>query len=360
MDRELTDNEGYAELINNLKQKIQTAQNRAILSVNRELVILYWEIGKSILDKQEKEGWGTKIIDNLSMDLRKSFPDMKGFSVRNLKYMQKFAKTYSNFEIVQELLAQLTWYHNLTLMEKIQNFNERIWYLNKTIENGWSRNVLVHQIELKLYKRQVLEKKTTNFDLTLQKPQSDLAKEMLKDRYVFEFLTIDELAREKEIENQLTKHITKVLLELGAGFAFVGNQYHLEIAQNDYYIDLLFYHLKLRCYVAIELKTGDFKPEYAGKINFYLSVIDDVLKTKQDNPSIGILLCKTKNRIIAEYALRDMNKPIGVSEYKLIARIPDELKHILPTIEKLESELESGLKKVGTGNNMLPNKKMKV
>jgi len=226
-------NESYAELINDLKQKIQSARQRAVLSVNRELVILYWEIGKSILEKHEKEGWGAKIIDNLSRDLRMSFPEMKGFSVRNLKYMQKFAKTYPDFEIVQQVAAQIPWFHNCILIDKIKGDEERIWYINKTIENGWSRNVLVHQIESNLYGRQALEKKTTNFDLTLQKPQSDLATDMLKDPYVFDFLTIGEDAREKEIESQLTKQITKFLLELGVGFAFVGSQYHIEVDKND-------------------------------------------------------------------------------------------------------------------------------
>lgn len=337
---------GYVELVNTLKQKIQLARQRAVLSVNRELVILYWEIGRSILEKQEKEGWGSKIIDRLSRDLCRSFPEMKGFSTRNLKYMQKFAVTYHDFEFVQQVAAQLPWFHNCVLIDRVKDNKERKWYIQQTIQNGWSRNILVHQIESDLYRRQALVKKTTNFDLTLWRPQSELAKETLKDPYVFDFLALGEEVREKDIENQLLKHITKFLLELGAGFAFIGNQYHVEIEGTDYYIDLLFYHLKLRCFVAIELKTGEFKPEYAGKINFYLSAIDDLLKSPQDNPSIGMILCKTKNRLTVEYALRDISKPIGVAEYKLVRAIPQKLKASLPTVEELEAEFEEDLKKL--------------
>lgn len=330
----------YLELINTLKQKILLAQQRAVLAVNRELVILYWEIGKTILDKQHQLGWGAKIIDNLSRDLNQSFPELKGFSPRNLKYMRKFAETYPDFEFVQQVAAQIPWFHNCILIDKIKNSNERSWYLQKTIQNGWSRNVLVHQIESELYQRQFLSDKTTNFDVTLPAPQSELAQQMLKDPYIFDFIMIDEKAREREIEGQLLKHIAKFLLELGAGFAFIGNQFHLEIDGVDYYINLLFYHLKLRCYVAIELKTSAFKPEYVGKINFYLSALDDRVKSPQDNPSIGILLCKAKNKITVDYALRDMTKPIGVAEYKLVKAIPQELKASLPTIEELEHSLK--------------------
>lgn len=329
----------YSELVNSLKQKILLAQQRAVLAVNKELVLLYWEIRKAILDKQHQQGWGAKIIDNLSRDLSQSFPELKGFSPRNLKYMRKFAEIYPDFEFVQQAAAQIPWFHNCILIDKIKNSNERRWYLQQTIQNGWSRNVLVHQIESELYQRQLLADKTTNFDVTLPVPQSDLANQMLKDPYIFDFLMIDEQAREREIEGQLLKHITKFLLELGAGFAFLGNQFHLEIDGVDYYINLLFYHLKLRCYVAIELKTGAFKPEYVGKINFYLSALDDRLKSPQDNLSIGMLLCKTKNKLTVDYALRDMSKPIGVAEYKLVKSIPKELKASLPTIEELEQSL---------------------
>ncbi len=328
----------YIELVNLLKQKIQSARRKAVLSVNRELITLYWEIGRSILEKQKKEGWGAKIIDKLSRDLSTNFPDMKGFSTRNLKYMRKFAESYPDIQIVQGVLAQLTWYHNIALLDKIYSLGERLWYARQTMENGWSRNILVIQIESDLYKRQALVPKTTNYERTLPAPQSDLAVQMLKDPYNFDFLSIGQEAQERAIEKALVNHIMKFLLELGAGFAFVGSQYRLEVGEEDYYLDLLFYHLKLQCYVAIELKTGEFKPEDAGKINFYLSALDDLVKDTKDNPSIGMILCKTKNRLTVEYALRDLSKPIGVAEYNLVRAIPKKLKAGLPTVEELEAE----------------------
>lgn len=253
--------------------------------------------------------------------------------------MRKFAETYPGAQFVQATLAQITWYHNIALMEKLSDNQERIWYAEKTIENGWSRNVLAHQIESNLYQRQAVENKSTNFDKTLPAPQSELVKQTLKDPYVFDFLAIEEKFRESELEDQLLKHITKFLLELGAGFAFIGNQYPIEVSDKGYSIDLLFYHLKLRCFIVIELKTGEFKPEYAGKMNFYLSAVDEQINGETDNPSIGILLCKTKDKLIVEYALRDMSKPMGVSEYKIFNRIPDNLKEDIPDTEDFESEL---------------------
>jgi len=297
----------------------------------------YWDIGRQILARQDKEGWGAKIIDRLAADLKKSFPDMKGFSSRNLKYMRKFAENYPDRKFVQEVLAQITWYHNITLLEKVKIPIEREWYIHETIENGWSRDIMVIQIETGLYQRQ--GKGVSNFSRTLPSPQSDLARQTLKDPYIFDFLMLEKDAREREIENQLTYHITRFLLELGTGFAFVGRQYHLEISHKDYYIDLLFYHLKLKCYVIIELKAKEFKPEYAGKLNFYLSAVDDLLKTEDENPSIGIILCKTKDKVLAEYALRDITKPMGISEYQLTNAIPEKFKSSLPSIEDLESEL---------------------
>lgn len=326
----------YVDLLDSLKRKIREAQLKAVINVNKELIFLYWEIGKSILERQKQEGWGSKVIERLSKDLMNSFPEMKGFSPRNLKYMRRFAEDYSDFSIVQVPLAQITWYHNITLLDKVGSLSERIWYAYQTLKNGWSRNVLVHQIESKLFER--TGKGINNFEVTLPKPQSDLAKQAVKDPYVFDFLSCGLEMREREIENELTKHITNFLLELGAGFAFVGKQVHLEIGDNDFYIDLLFYHLKLRCYMAIELKAGEFRPEYAGKINFYLSALDEI-KHPDDNASIGLILCKSKNKIIAEYALRDMTKPIGVSEYRIIKSIPDKLKANLPSIEEIEKEL---------------------
>lgn len=333
--------EDYFNLLSSLKKRIREAQVKAVTSVNKELVFLYWEIGKKILERQITEGWGSRVIDQLSHDLTKSFPEMKGFSPRNLKYMRKFAEEYPEREIVQVVLAQLTWYHNITLIEKIDSASERRWYAQQTVRNGWSRNVLVHQIELNLYQRQ--GRITHNFETTLPASQSDLAQQTLKDPYIFDFLSLSNEAQEREIEKELTKHITKFLLELGTGFSFVGRQYSLEISGQDYYIDLLFYHLKLRCFVIIELKTGEFKPEYAGKLNFYLSAVDTELKHKNDNPSIGIILCKSKDKVIAEYALKDISKPIGVSEYRIVRSIPEKLKTSLPTIDELEAELSRRL-----------------
>ena len=337
MNSTLTNDKSYLDFLSDLKLKIQTAQVKAAIAVNRELIILYWEIGRSILVRQEQEGWGAKIIDRLSADLKKAFPDLKGFSPRNLKYMRTFAETYPDMQFVQQVVAQIPWGHNVRIMEYVKAPQEREWYIRQAIEHGWSRNVMVHQIETNLYHRK--GQAITNFDLTLPAPQSELAKQTLKDPYIFDFLQLQEDAQEREIEKSLIEHIKDFLLELGVGFSFVASQYHLEVDEEDFYIDLLFYHLKLRCYVIIDLKSGEFKPEYAGKINFYLSAIDDLLKSEQDNPSIGILLCKTRKRLVVEYALRDIAKPIGVSAYQLTAILPDQLKTSLPTIEQLEAEL---------------------
>ena len=270
---------------------------------------------------------------------------MQGFSPRNLKYMRAFAAAYRDEAFVQEVLAQITWYHNITLLDKVKGSIEREWYISETIKNGWSRNILVLQIKSDLYRRQ--GKAVSNFRKTLPPPQSDLAHQVLKDPYVFDFLTLDKETHERALEKELVNHITKFLLELGAGFAFVGKQFHLEISGQDFYIDLLFYHTRLHCYVVVELKVGEFKPEYAGQINFYLSALDDLVKAPEDNPSIGIILCATKDRILAEYALRDMRKPIGVAEWKtkLTRSLPAKLKKDLPTIEEIEAELAKEAKK---------------
>ncbi len=329
----------YIKTLENLKITIRNAQLKAALAVNAELIILYWNIGKIILDKQQELGWGTKVVDNLSRDLQQSFPDLKGLSVRNLKYMRKFAEIYSDFTIVQQLVAQIPWGHNIFLMDKVGTQEERLWYANKILENGWSRNTLMLQIESKLYDRQTNDNKVNNFSLILPKQQSDLANELIKDPYNFDFLTISEQANEKDIEKGLVKNLKLFLLELGKGFAFIGEQYHLEIANKDYYLDLLFYNTKLHSYVVFELKIGEFLPEYAGKMNFYLNVVDEKLKSEVDNSSIGIILCKSKNKLIAEYSLRDMTKPIGVAEYTVTQTIPDSIKSNLPTIEELEKEL---------------------
>jgi len=326
----------YKDLIKNIKLQIKNSQQKALFAVNKELILLYWNIGNVIIECQDKEGWGAKVIDNISKDIKVTFPDLNGFSIRNLKYMRKFAEEYSEIGFVQEVLAQITWYNNITLIEKVKDRSERNWYVTKIAENGWSRNVLLHQIESNLYARQKSVDKTSNFMEKLPSPINKLAIEALKDPYIFDFITMREDMNERDIEAQLVKKITKVLLELGSGFAFIGNQYHLNIGGDDFYLDLLFYNLKLRCYVVIELKTGKFKPEYTGKLNFYLSAVDDILKTELDNSTIGIILCKEKNKLVAEYALKDMSKPIGVSEYKLLEEIPLELKGTLPSIEELE------------------------
>jgi len=264
---------------------------------------------------------------------------MQGFSPRNLLYMKQFSATYPNCEFAQPPVAQLPWSHHIVLLDKINKSNEREFYIKKCVENSWSRNVLSLQIKSDLFKRQ--GKNISNFNFNLPSPQSDLARDTLKDPYIFDFLSLSENYLERDLENALTEHITKFLLELGAGFAFVGKQYHLEVGEQDFYIDLLFYHIKLRCYVVIELKKGKFIPEYIGKLNFYLSVVDDKLKTEHEEPSIGLLICQDRNKVVAEYALKDISKPIGISEYQLVEAIPDNLKGNLPSIEDLERALES-------------------
>jgi predicted nuclease of restriction endonuclease-like (RecB) superfamily len=328
---------GYDEFLRDLKERIQQAQLRAALSVNRELVLLYWEIGRDILTRQQQQGWGAKVIDRLARDLRRAFPGVKGFSPRNLKYMRALAETYPDGQFVQQVVAQIPWGHNVRILDYVKTPEEREWYIRQTVENGWSRNVLVLQIESGLYHRQ--GKAITNFSRTLPSPQSDLAEQTIKNPYNFDFLTLEKEARERDLERGLLKHIRNFLLELGVGFAFVGSQYHLEVGGKDFYIDLLFYHLRLRCFIVIDLKMREFMPEDGGKINFYLSVVDDLLRYPDDQPSIGLILCKTENNVVAEYALRDLNKPIGVSAFQITESLPKELKGSLPTIEELEAEL---------------------
>lgn len=335
---------GYAELLEDLKARIRSAQTRAGLAVNRELVLLYWDIGRRILLRQQKEGWGAKVVERLAHDLSADFPDIKGFSPRNLKYMRAFAETYQDKQFVQQVVAQIPWGHNVRILDYVKESIQREWYIRQTIAHGWSRNVLVHQIESGLYGRQ--GKAVANFDRTLPAPQSELALQVLKDPYVFDFLNIGEEAKERDLEKALLEQIRVFLFELGVGFAFVGSQYHLEVGGEDFYIDLLFYHLRLRCFVVIELKVGEFQPEYAGKMNFYLSAVDDLLRHKDDHPSIGIILCKAKNKVIAEYALRDTRKPIGVSGYKLTETLPKNLKGELPSIKELETSLSASASKI--------------
>jgi predicted nuclease of restriction endonuclease-like (RecB) superfamily len=329
----------YETLLGALKQRIQTAQLRAAVAVNRELVLLYWQIGREILAQQRQRGWGAKVIERLARDLRHAFPELKGFSPRNLKYMRAFAEAWPDEAIVQASLAQITWYHNITLLEKLAEPGERLWYAQQTVVQGWSRNVLVHQIERGLYQRQ--GRALTNFERALPPPQSDLARQVLKDPYAFDFLSIGADAQERDLEQALLQHIRAFLLELGAGFALVGSQYHLVVGEQDYYLDMLFYHLKLRCFVVVDLKIGEFKPEDAGKMNFYLAAVDDLMRHADDQPSIGLILCKNRNKVIVEYALRDMRAPIGVAEYLLTQALPEYLQTSLPTIEELEATLDT-------------------
>lgn len=336
----LLDSNKYLNIVSDIKKEIFSAQHRAMISANKELILLYWKIGNIINANTE---WGNKFIENLSRDIHLDFPNTKGYSVRNLKYMAKFADTYKDIQIVQQLVAQLPWGHNIALMDKIKDSAERMWYIDKCIENAWSRNNFVHQIEFNLYARQEIVKKTTNYKSKLISPQSELAEQTLKDPYIFDFIELKENMLERDIENELVRNVTKLLLELGTGFAFLGNQYHIEVGGDDFYIDLLFYHITLRCYIVVELKTGEFKPEYAGKINFYLSAVDSILKKEQDNPSIGILLCKKKNNVVVEYALKDMSKPIGVSEYKLTDYLPKEFENTLPSIKDIENRIKESV-----------------
>jgi predicted nuclease of restriction endonuclease-like (RecB) superfamily len=326
----------YARFLSELKQRIRTARLQAALSVNRELILLYWEIGRDILARQTAEGWGTKVIDRLAQDLQRDFPDMTGLSARNLKYMRSFAEAYADSEFVQQVVAQLPWGHNIRLIETIKVSEERAWYARQAIEQGWSRNVLVHQIESGLYNRQ--GKAPNNFTRTLPATQSELAQQLIKDPYNFDFLTLGPEMRERDLERGLLEHLRSLVMELGKGFAFVGSQYHLEIGGQDYYLDLLFYHLRLRCYVIIELKIEEFRPEFAGKMNFYLSAVDSELRHELDGPSIGIILCKSRNEVIVEYALRDTAKPMGVAAYKLSSALPDQLQTELPTAAELARE----------------------
>lgn len=329
--------EGYGEWLVDLKGRIHIAQQRATLAVNRELVLLYWQIGRDILARQADQGWGAKVIERLAHDLRAAFPEMKGFSPRNLKYMRAFAEAWPDALFVQEVLAQLPWYHQLALLDKLPGPQTRSWYAAQAIEHNWSRNILVMQIETRLLERS--GKAVTNFNANLPSPQSDLARESLKDPYRFDFLGLTDKAQEREVEHALVKHVTEFLLELGAGFAFVGRQVLLDVGGDEFFIDLLFYHLKLRCYVVIELKAGKFKPEHLGQLGFYMTAVDRQIKGEHDTPTIGLLLCKSKNKIVAEYALGDKAQPMGIAEYKLLESLPAELQTSLPSIEQIEREL---------------------
>ena len=335
----------YNSWLKELKSKLKQSQINASIKVNTVLLEFYWELGNDIVKKQKKSTWGSGFLKQLSADLMAEFPDMKGFSEANLQYIRRWTLFYSKSgttcaTIVEQavpLLIQIPWGHNRAIISKCKDTNEALFYVNKTIENGWSRSVLVHQIESDLYTRS--GKAISNFETTLSVEQSDLANEFLKDPYNFDFLTLRENFKEKELESGLLEHITSFLLELGSGFAFVGKQKNLKVGQKDFYIDLLFYHIRMHCYVVVELKTVDFEPEFAGKLNFYIKAVDMQIKTKEDKPTIGILLCKSKDKVVVEYSLSDIDKPMGISEYRLADALPDELKNSLPSISDIEDEL---------------------
>ena len=371
---------GYPTLLQGIKQRIRVAQVRATLSANAELIDLYWDIGRAIAQRQEREGWGAAVIPRLAHDLRNELPEIKGFSERNLKRMIAFYRAYPTLRtivpqpvallpgpktsaapnpivpqpvaqlagadplaLMQPLAAQIPWAHHLLLMEKIKHLPTRLWYMRQTIANGWSRNTLALQIDAHAHQRH--GKAVTNFADRLPPPQSDLATQVLKDPYIFDFLTLEEPFHERELETNLLAHVQKFLLELGQGFAFVGRQYRVEVGDEDFHIDLLFYHLRLRCFIVIDLKKGPFKAEFAGKMNFYCNVVDDQLRHPADQPTIGLILCQDKNRLVAEYALKGMNKAIGVSEYQLTRALPAKFRSSLPTIEQIETELSAATRK---------------
>jgi predicted nuclease of restriction endonuclease-like (RecB) superfamily len=357
---------GYADLLETIRRDVRTSQVRAALAANRELIALYWRIGRAIVERQAGDTWGSAVLERLAADLRRTFPGVAGFSRTNLFRIRAFYLAWSGpaeivpqpvghfgaagdaaanaslAAVVPQAVGQLPWGHNVALVEQLKDPAARRWYTEAATQHGWSRSVLERQIAGRLHERQ--GQAVTNFATALPAPESDLARQALKDPYVFDFLTLHADAGEREVEGGLVGHLEKFLLELGAGFAFVGRQVHLEVDGEDYYVDLLFYHLRLRCFVVVELKDGPFKPEYTGKLNFYLSAVDDLMRHPDDRPSIGLLLCRTKRRTTVEYALRDVQKPIGVAEFetRLVASLPDDLKGSLPTVEELERELGGG------------------
>lgn len=328
---------GYADWLAELKVRIQAAQQRAALAVNTELLGLYWRIGRDILDRQAEQGWGGKVVERLARDLRDAFPDMRGFSRANLMYMRAFAEAWPEEAIVQQAVGRIPWGHNIVLLTKSKDPGQRLAYASEAAKQGWSRNVLEAKLQARAIER--LGMAVTNFELTLPAVQSDLARESLKDPYKLDFLGLAEDAREREIEQAIVDHVAEFLLELGAGFAYVGRQIHLEVGGDDFFLDLLFYHLKLRCFVVIEIKAGKFKPEHMGQLGFYMTAVDSQVKHPNDAPTIGLLLCRTKNAVVAEYALRDSSRPLGIAEYQLLEGLPEPLQTNLPTIEQLEREL---------------------
>ncbi|MEK7388066.1 MAG: PDDEXK nuclease domain-containing protein [Elusimicrobiota bacterium] len=329
-------------MLSALKERIGKQRRWIAFSANTAMIGLYWDIGRAILARQDRKGWGSKVIDRLSLDLHKAYPDMRGFSPRNLKYMRAFAAAWPDRAIVQRVVARLPWRQNIALIERLSDVKTRLWYARESLRNGWSQPTLSLQIESRAHERH--GKALSNFKELLPPAQSDMAGQIFKDPYLFDFLGTADPHREREVEQTLVDHIQRFLLELGTGFAFVGRQVHLEIGDDDFYVDLLFYHLKLRCYVVIELKAVPFKPEFLGKLNMYLSAVDDLLRHPEDKPTIGLLLVKEKKKLVVEYALRGVQKPIGVAhwETKIVESLPADLKGVLPTVEELEKELENG------------------
>ncbi|STX27534.1 Putative cytoplasmic protein [Legionella beliardensis] len=342
---ELRLNQDYKHFLTDIKTRLQTAQIRAALAANSELIKFYWELGTDLIEKQKSHQWGSHFLEQFSHDMRQAFPEMQGFSKRNLEYMRRFAQLYPYIEFTKQPVSQLPWGHIVRLMQMVKEEPKREWYAEQTIKNGWSRTVLEMQIESGLYERQAIaSNKTSNYHKHLPELQSGLANEILKDPYNFDFLTIQGKAHERDIENALITHIRDFLIELGQGFAFVGSQVPLTFDDQEFFVDLLFYHLELRAFVVIELKNTKFKPEHTGQLGFYLAAVDDQLRKPGDNQTIGILLCKSKNKVIAEYALRNISAPIGVSEYTLSKSIPTDLKGSLPTVEEIEAELNESAK----------------
>ena len=363
----------YRDLLGEIKGRVRQAQTRAALAANAGLIYLYWDIGCLIAARQSQEGWGAGVIPRLAADLKNELPEEKGFSARNLGYMIRFAREYGTPGILQQAAAKLAdptsdpvtdllqsaaldavsgipaevvlgipWFHHVVLIEKIKDLPTRYWYMRQIMEQGWSRETLLGQIRNQVHERQ--GGAVTNFARTLSAPHDELARQMLKDPYIFDFLTLEEPFHERELEAGLLSHTQRFLLELGRGFAFVGRQYRIEVGGKEFYLDLLFYHLQLRCFIVVDLKKGEFKPEYAGKMNFYCSAVDDQLRHSQDESTVGLILCQTKNRILAEYALRDIGKPIGVADYELTRSLPAALASNLPSIEDIEAELTESLK----------------
>lgn len=333
----LTPSNQYLQAVEEINDYVNQAKCRASVSVNSEIMKTNIFIGNVIIRNSE---WGNKFVENLSKDMKMRFPSAKGYSVRNLKYMKKFAQTFTEDDVDEYGLGRITWSHHQILMSKVSNREEYIWYLEKTLEHKWSVDDLTSQVKSQLYERQAVANKISNFERRLPAEQKDMVLSTMKDPYMFDFIDYTEEMLEADIENELVKNVTSLLMELGTGFAFMGQQYHLEVGGKDFYIDLLFYNTKLRCYVAIDLKTGEFKPEQAGKMNFYLSALDDLVKAPEDNPSVGLILYRDENRTIAEYALRDMSKPIGVSEYHLCTDLPLDLKNALPAVEDIRSRID--------------------